>query len=69
MKILPKNNNNSHRRESGGERGERGVPWIAVVIAVVGVVSSGVALQAKEVRKNCGTFERGKGRKNWRWIR
>ena len=59
MKILPKNNNNSHRRESGGERG---VPWIAVVIAVVGVVSSGVALQAKEVRKIAVRL-RGEGEK------
>ena len=58
MKILPKNNNNSHRRE----RGERGVPWIAVVIAVVGVVSSGVALQAKEVRKIAVRL-RGEGEK------
>jgi len=62
MKILPKNNNNSHRRERGGERGERGVPWIAVVIAVVGVVSSGVALQAKEVRKIAVRL-RGEGEK------
>ena len=58
MKILPKNNNKSHRRE----RGERGVPWIAVVIAVVGVVSSGVALQAKEVRKIAVRL-RGEGEK------
>ena len=57
-----KNNNNSHHHRRRGERGDRGVPWIAVVIAVVGVVSSGVALQAKEVRKIAVRL-RGEGEK------
>ena len=61
---MPKknNNNNSHHHHRRGERGDRGVPWIAVVIAVVGVVSSGVALQAKEVRKIAVRL-RGEGEK------